>query len=200
VSDHAAEDAWAPLAERFVDCHYGSLRGRVRTHVINEHLRQHMGGPPQRVVDVGGGAGNQSIPLAFAGNEVTIVDPSPAMLERATRRLAGEDERVARWVQLVEARGEDAPGVLGGALFDAVLCHGVLMYLDDPEPLVDSLCQLAAPAGVVSIVAENVEVMALRHAHEGDWAAAIEASDRKNGKSMGLASKHAATESSTSRR
>lgn len=80
MSDNAAEDAWAPLAERFVDRHYGSLPGRVRTYVINEHLRQHMGPAPQRVVDIGGGAGNQSIPLARAGNEVTIVDPSATML------------------------------------------------------------------------------------------------------------------------
>lgn len=177
MSENAAEDAWAPLAERFVDCHYGSLRGRVRTHVINEHLRQHMGPPPQRVVDVGGGAGNQSIPLARAGNEITIVDPSPTMLERAARQLAEEDERVASRVRLVQASGEDAPDVLGGDIFDVVLCHGVLMYLDDPEPLVESLCRLTARAGVVSIVAKNVEVMALRHVYEGHWAAAIAAFD-----------------------
>lgn len=177
MSDNAGEDPWAPLAERFVDEHYGSLRGRVRTHVINEHLREHLGQPPRRVVDVGGGAGNQSIPLARAGHEVTVVDPSPAMLGRAAQRLAVEDADVASRVRLVEASGEAAPEVLDGAVFDAVLCHGVLMYLDEPEPLVDSLCRLTAPDGIVSIVAKNVEVMALRHAHEGDWAAAIAAFD-----------------------
>ena len=171
------EDDWAPLAERFVDHHYSSLRGRVRTHVIFEHLRQHLGHPPQRLVDVGGGAGNQSVPLAQVGHEVTILDPSPAMLERAAKRLEAEDPTTAARVQLVEAAGEDAPEALGGATFDAVLCHGVLMYLDEPEPLVHSLCQLAGPAGLVSIVAKNVEVMALRHAQEGDWAAAIAAFD-----------------------
>ena len=117
------------------------------------------------------------MPLAQDGHEVTIVDPSAAMLERAAMRLEAEDQETAARVRLVEAAGEDAPGALGGAVFDAVLCHGVLMYLDDPEPLVDSLCQLAGHAGVVSIVAKNVEVMALRHAHEGDWAAAIAAFD-----------------------
>jgi S-adenosylmethionine-dependent methyltransferase len=177
VPDDRIEDAWAPLAERFVDHHYSSLRGRVRTHVIHEHLRQHLGPPPQRVVDVGGGAGNQSVPLARDGHEVTIVEPSAAMLERAAMRLEAEDQETAARVRLVEAAGEDAPGALGGAVFDAVLCHGVLMYLDDPEPLVDSLCRLTGHAGVVSIVAKNVEVMALRHAHEGDWAAAIAAFD-----------------------
>lgn len=99
------------------------------------------------------------------------------MLERAAKRLEAEDPATAARVRLVEAAGEDAPEALDGASFDAVLCHGVLMYLDDPEPLVGALCQLAGPAGVVSIAAKNVEVMALRHAHEGDWAAAIAAFD-----------------------
>lgn len=124
-----------------------STTGRcvVVSERIHEHLRQHLGPPPQRVVDVGGGAGNQSAPLARAGHDVTIVDPSAAMLERAIRRLSAEDEEVATRVRLVKASGETAPEVLGGAVFDAVLCHGVLMYLDDPEPLVGSLCELTAP-------------------------------------------------------
>lgn len=171
VADRATDDAWALLAKRFVDDHYGSLRGRVRTHVINEHLRQHLGPPPRRVVDVGGGAGNQSVPLAQAVYEVIIVDPSAAMLGRAAGRLASEPDEVAARVRLVEASGEDAPSALGGEVFDAVLCHGVLMYLDDLAPLVDALCALTASAGMVSIVAKNVDVMAMRHAHGGDWAA-----------------------------
>lgn len=177
MSETGGEDDWAPLAERFVDHHYSSLRGRVRTHVIDQHLRRHLGPPPQRVVDVGGGAGNQSVPLAQIRHDVTILDPSAAMLERAGKRIKAEDPTTAARVQLVQATGEDAPAALGGAVFDAVLCHGVLMYLDDPEPLIDSLCRLVAPGGVISIVAKNVEVMALRHAHEGDWPAAIAAFD-----------------------
>lgn len=177
MGDGSSEDDWAPLAERFVDHHYASLRGRVRTHVIHEHLRRHLGSAPQRVVDVGGGAGNQSVPLARIGHEVTIVDPSAAMLERAAKRLETEDAVTAARVRLVEAAGEEAPEALGRDVFDAVLCHGVLMYLDDPEPLVGSLCRLAGPIGLVSIVAKNVEVMAMRHALEGDWEAAIAAFD-----------------------
>ena len=173
MTDRSVDDAWAPLVERFVDHHYGSLRGRVRTFVLNAHLRAHMGTPPQRVVDIGGGAGNQSIPLALAGNDVTIVDPSAAMLQRAGARLAGESPDVAARVRLVNSTGEHAPQALDGATFDAVLCHGVLMYLDDPQPLLDSLCALTAPDGIVSIVAKNADVMALRPAHDGDWAAVI---------------------------
>jgi S-adenosylmethionine-dependent methyltransferase len=169
-------DPWAPLAERFVEGHYGSLRGRVRTHVVHEHLRAHLPPPPARIVDVGGGAGNQSIPLARLGYDVTIVDPSPEMLRRAEQRIAEEGAAVAGRVRLVEAGGEEAPAALG-VTFDGVLCHGVLMYLDDPAALVDALCRLTAPGGVLSIVAKNVEVMAVRHVHEGDWAGALAAFD-----------------------
>jgi S-adenosylmethionine-dependent methyltransferase len=177
VVEGRAGDAWEALADRFVDGHYGSLRGRVRTHVIHEHLRAELPPPPLAVVDVGGGAGNQSIPLARHGYAVTIVDPSATMLERAERHLASEDPAVAQRVRLVEASGEHAPEALGGDVFGAVLCHGVVMYLDDPAPLVDSLCGLTAPGGLLSIVAKNVEVMAVRHALEGDWAAALAAFD-----------------------
>ena len=170
-----AEDEWASLADQFVDGHYGSLRGRVRTHVIREHLRAHLAPPPLRIIDVGGGAGNQSIPLAQEGYDVTIVDPSPSMLERAQERIAAAN--VAGRVRLVRATGEDAPAALGGERFGGVLCHGVLMYLDDPTTLIDALCALAEPDGTVSIVAKNIEVMAMRPALEGDWAAALAAFD-----------------------
>ena len=176
MSEDPATDEWEALGERFVGDHYASLRGRVRTHVLDRHLLDHLGPDPVPVVDVGGGAGHQSIPLARRGHPVTIVDPSPAMLRRAAAALAAEPDEVRARVRLVEARGEAAPAVLDDA-FGAVLCHGVVMYLDDPEPLVDALCRLCAPGGVVSIVAKNVEVLALRYAHEGDWAGAIAAFD-----------------------
>jgi S-adenosylmethionine-dependent methyltransferase len=103
------------------------------------------------------------------------------MLRRAGERLAGEDAEVAGRVRLVQAAGQEAPAALGGARFAGVLCHGVLMYLDDPEELVAPLCRLTAPRGLLSIVAKNVEVLAARPAHQGDWAAALAAfgSDRQ---------------------
>jgi SAM-dependent methyltransferase len=174
----ASDDAWAELAPAFLDGHYGSLRGRIRTHVVDAHLRHHLAPPPGRLVDVGGGAGHQSIPLARAGYDVTIVDPSPAMLERAEQARAAEDAPTRARIRLVEAPGEAAPAAVDGETFDGVLCHGVVMYLDDPRPLVAALCALAAPGGLVSIVAKNVEVMAVLPAHRGDWAAALAGFDQ----------------------
>jgi len=172
-----AEDGWAELADKFVDGHYGSLRGRVRTHVIDRHLRDHLVLPPARIVDVGGGAGHQSLPLARDGYEVTIADPSAAMLARAEALLDRESSDVVARVKLVRASAHEAPGLLGESAFDAVLCHGVMMYVEDPVTFVHCLARLASPGAVVSIVTKNAASLAVRPALEGRWREAMDAFD-----------------------
>lgn len=160
-----------------MDEHYGTLRGRVRTHVIGCHLRDHLPPPPAALVDVGGGAGNQSIPLARDGYQVTIADPSAAMLAKAQARLQAEPAEVAGRVRLVQASAAQACQALDGRRFAGVLCHGVIMYVDDPRPFAAALADLAQPGATVSLVAKNAAVMASRPALAGDWAAALAAFD-----------------------
>lgn len=171
-------DRWAAHVTAFVDDHYGSLRGRVRTRVIDAQLAAHLPAPPARVVDVGGGAGNQSLPLARRGYDVTILDSSPAMLDRARALLHDQPVDVAERVRLVEADGRDALEVVGPRSAAAVLCHGVISYFADPEPLLGVLCGLCRPGGVVSVVAKNARTLATLPALEGRWQEALDAFDR----------------------
>lgn len=90
------DDIWAGLADKFADRAYATVKGRVRTYVLHQHLLEHLPQPPATVLDVGGGAGHQSFPLAQAGYEVTL--------------LAGD--------------GENADEAVDGRGFAAVLCHG----------------------------------------------------------------------------
>jgi S-adenosylmethionine-dependent methyltransferase len=174
-----SDDTWASLADQFVDEAYASVKGRVRTHVMHEHLLEHLPVPPVSVLDVGGGAGNQSFPLAQAGYEVTLLDPSPAMLDKARQRLERLPAEAQRRVTLVEADGENAVEAVDGRRFAAVLCHGVLGYLEHPEPLVDQLCRCAAAGGVVSIMTGNAKASAVRPALERRWDDALAAFDAR---------------------
>ena len=70
-----SEDSWAGLADKFVDEAYATVKGYVRTYVMHHHLLEHLPPPPAAVLDVGGGAGHQSFPLAQAGYDVTLLDP-----------------------------------------------------------------------------------------------------------------------------
>src|SRR5690349_18735940 len=134
------DDTWASLADSFAEGAYATAKGRVRTYVMHQHLLAHLPPVPAAVLDVGGGAGHQSFPLAALGYELTLLEPSAAMLEKARERLARLAPDTQRRVTFVEAPGEDAYARLGRR-FDAVLCHGVLGYQEDPEPLVDQLCR-----------------------------------------------------------
>jgi S-adenosylmethionine-dependent methyltransferase len=90
------EDAWATLADPFVEGAYASVKGRVRTFVLHQQLLRHLPEPPASVLDVGGGAAHQSLPLARLGYEVTLLDPSAAMLAKAQARVADEPDQVRR--------------------------------------------------------------------------------------------------------
>lgn len=174
-----SDDTWAALADQFADGAYASVKGRVRTYVIHRQLLEHLPPPPAPVLDVGGGAGHQSFPLAQAGYRVTLLDPSPAMLAKAEQRLARLPEQARRRVTLVRAPGENAEEAVRGERFAGVLCHGVLGYLKQPEPVIDQLCRCAAADGVVSIMAGNARAAAVRPALERRWQDALAAFDAR---------------------
>ncbi|WP_322769836.1 methyltransferase, partial [Frankia sp. Cr1] len=127
----------------------------------------------QRVVDIGGGAGQQALALARAGHHVTLVDHDPEMLTAAHDALAAEDPDVRRRVDIVDAPGEQASGVIGGD-WDLVCCHGVLMYLDEPGPMLTALVDLARPdGGLISVLSKNAAALAMRPGMEGRWSDAL---------------------------
>lgn len=167
-----AEDPFASVADRFV-ADYAHLRGRLRTRIVHRQLGPHLPAPCCRVVDIGGGAATQAIPLARAGHRVTLIDPSVAMLAAAGDALAAEPAEVRERVALVEGQGEEAPDLIGADAADVVCCHGVVMYLDDPGPLLAALAAVVRPEGVVSIIATNRRCLAARAALRGRWEEAL---------------------------
>jgi S-adenosylmethionine-dependent methyltransferase len=172
-----ADDPWASIADPFVKGAYATVKGRVRTYVLHRHLMDHLPPPSAAVLDVGGGAGHQSFPLARLGYELVLLDSSEAMLSAAEERLAAEPQDVRDRVRLVHGPGEDAPTLTGGRPFAAVLCHGVVMYLDDPAPMIEALCTCVAAGGVVSVLALNAATLAVRPAVEHRWEDALAAFD-----------------------
>ncbi|MEV0202579.1 methyltransferase domain-containing protein [Nonomuraea sp. NPDC050691] len=151
----------------------GTLRQIVRQELVTRQLTAHLPeGAPLRVLDAGCGQGTQTLRLARRGHEVTGLDSSPALLADLGHALAGEPDEVRGRVRPVQGDVRDLGALFEPGGFDVVLCHGVLMYFADPEPLLDDLARLPGPGGVLSLLVRNGDGLAMRPGLTGDWAAA----------------------------
>ncbi|MEU3415117.1 MULTISPECIES: class I SAM-dependent methyltransferase [unclassified Streptomyces] len=130
-----------------------------------------------RVLDVGMGQGAQALRLARLGHEVTGVERDPRMIAAARAALAREPEGIRQRVRLVQGDGRDTGVHFLPGGFDVVLCHAVLMYVEDPDPLVAGLARMLAPGGLLSLLVRNGDALAMRPGLGGDWAAALAAFD-----------------------
>ncbi|OIJ62895.1 class I SAM-dependent methyltransferase [Streptomyces mangrovisoli] len=130
-----------------------------------------------RVLDVGMGQGTQALRLARAGHQVTGVERDATMISAARKALSAEPPGIQERMRIVEGDGRDT-GVhfLPGA-FDVVLCHGVLMYVEEPDALVAGLARMLAPGGLLSLLVRNGDALALRPGLQGDWAGTLAAFD-----------------------
>jgi SAM-dependent methyltransferase len=130
-----------------------------------------------RVLDVGMGQGTQALRLARAGHQVTGVEQDAKMLAVAREALAAEPEGIRGRMRLVESDGRDTGVHFLPGSFDVVLCHGVLMYVEEPDPLLAGLARMLAPGGLLSLLVRNADALAMRPGLAGDWAGALASFD-----------------------
>ncbi|MFC4113864.1 class I SAM-dependent methyltransferase [Nonomuraea zeae] len=153
----------------------GSLRDVVRQELVTRQLAQHLPPPPCRVLDVGSGQGTQALRLAAAGHSVTALDASRELLDLLEAGIEpGMD------ITTVQAEAERMGELFEPGAFDVVLCHGVLMYFDDPGPLLAGLARRLAPRGILSLLVRNGDGLAMRPGLLGDWSGALRAFDERS--------------------
>ncbi|GGM87304.1 class I SAM-dependent methyltransferase [Streptomyces fuscichromogenes] len=130
-----------------------------------------------RVLDVGMGQGTQALRLARTGHQVTGVEREPTMIAAAREALAGEPVGIRDRVRIIEGDGQDTGVHFLPGSFDVVLCHGVLMYVEEPDALLAGLARMLAPGGLLSLLVRNADALAMRPGLSGDWAGALDAFD-----------------------
>lgn len=157
--------ATAALADAFV--REGTS---VAVELVCRTLARHVPAAP-RVLDIGGGDAVLALRLAEAGQGVVVRDIDPRMIALGRARLTRAPDTLARRVRLVCAPATDAAP--RGA--DLVCCHSVLMYEDDPAPMLHAAVRACRVGGHVSIVAVDPAAIAMRPGLAGRWAEAVDA-------------------------
>lgn len=115
---------------------------------LGERLRQRPG--PLAVADLGVGDGGMLVQLSSLGLPMTMtgLDVSPAMLRLAATRVPR--------LSTVNAPAQRASEVLPAGVFDLVLAHFILAYVER-RTLLEQARDLLAPGGVLSLVTTTEE-------------------------------------------
>jgi len=148
----------------------GRLRGDVALANLQEFLdpvRDSL-----RVLDLGCGTGATAVRLARLGVQVTLLDSSSAMLDLAQRAVqeAGVEDKVTS----KQGDATRLPDLCTTELFDVILCHNLLEYVDDPQAvLCDAVRLMRDSSAVLSLLVRNQAGEVLKAAVQaGDLAAA----------------------------
>ncbi|MGW7367823.1 class I SAM-dependent methyltransferase [Streptomyces sp. NPDC054841] len=160
----------------------GGLRNTVRQELVARQLDEQIAGrfpvgQRLRILDVGMGQGTQALRLARAGHSVTGLESDAEMLKVARETLATEPEGIRERFRMIEGDGLDTGVHFLPGSFDVVLCHGVLMYVEERDAMLAGLARMLAPGGLLSLLVRNADALAMRPGLAGDWQTALTAFD-----------------------
>lgn len=111
--------------------------------------------PGERVLDLGSGAGTDSLVAAQMvgpGGSVTGIDMTPQMLAKARAAAAAMG---ASNVEFIEAEAERLP--FAGASFDVVISNGVIDLVPDKDAVFAELHRVLAPGGRMQIADVTIQ-------------------------------------------
>ncbi|MEA2118238.1 methyltransferase domain-containing protein [Halovibrio sp. HP20-50] len=167
------------LADKFSRSLYQAPRGELRLAMLDYLLPQMLDLRAQKVLDVGGGLGQQAAWFAERGHNVTMAEPSGDMLSYAKtwhRDAKTLPESAITYLQSpLQVLTGEAPGP-----WPLITCHAVLEWLGDPQTALTTLSQLMAPGGQLSLMVFNRDALRFSNAVKGNLEKAL--SDRLAGK------------------
>jgi SAM-dependent methyltransferase len=148
--------------------------GRLRLDLAFANLQEFL---PQETrslhaLDLGAGTGATAVRLAQLGLHVTLLDPSPPMLDFAN--LAAQEAGVTERIALKHGDASQLASSFDAESFDLILCHNVLEFVDDPcAVLRDAARALRDSSAIISVLVRNQAGEVLKAAiQDGDLAAA----------------------------
>jgi len=142
------EQHWSAEHGRRFHEHYKTMRGYVRREVTRRDIESTLGdylSGPRRIIDLGGGEGDDARWLAAKGHEVVLADPDSDAIAHAMS--SGAELEV-----IVLGTADNVIEEFGPGSFDMALSHGTLLYSDNPAHELNQTGLLLKPGGYLSLL------------------------------------------------
>ena len=115
--------------------------------VVNRHHSALCAEGINRVIDIGAGTGNVTIPLLQSGCSVTAIDVSRAMLDKMHSKLSGLDNPK---IKIFQQSAENLPAFTNGS-FDGVNILLALFDMGNPASALNEAIRVLRPGGTLII-------------------------------------------------
>jgi 2-polyprenyl-3-methyl-5-hydroxy-6-metoxy-1,4-benzoquinol methylase len=141
---------WDNAAAAFDDEPDHGLLDPQTLHAWTTLLRTWMPAPAAAVLDMGCGTGSLTVVLAGLGHDVTGVDISPAMVERAQAKAKAGGHSIE--FHSMDAAAPQLASWLAPQSFDVIVCRHLLWALAEPDQALRRWAGLLKPAGRLLLI------------------------------------------------
>jgi len=155
------------LAEKYDETFHSDLGAEIRNRIIFSTLDKSIPSKPSKILDAGGGTGFYSIPFALKGHEVTILDISEKMLQKARENAHkhGASERVKT------VQGNMNHLEFPNVYFDVILCHLAFGYAE-PSQTLSEFYRVLKNGGILSLTVANKHFYSIIESLKGNFSKA----------------------------
>jgi ubiquinone/menaquinone biosynthesis C-methylase UbiE len=132
------------LSERVFAWYYPRILELAERAGQRDTRRRLLSAARGRTLEIGAGQGANLAHYTSSVSELVITEPSPHMLARLRRAVAGEPPAAGHW-ELVQAGAQALPFADGS--FDTVVCTYVLCSVADPRRALEEIARVLRPGG-----------------------------------------------------
>lgn len=137
---------------------YSVSRANVQRHLQKFHASL-------QILDIGGGNGVDAVFYAKQGHRVTLIDSSADMIEET--KQAADTENLSSAISYSHADLMEIPTLFPEPVFDVVLCHNVIQYIEHPHSALQTMMDVLTPHGMLSLIGGNHYSEAYREVFQG---------------------------------
>lgn len=162
-----SDQSFTGLSAKFAKNIYGTSKGRLRLAVLARDLEPWRQQDGLKILDVGAGLGQLTMPFARAGHHITHTDIASEMVDQA-QQLHQQNDLAEQYNYHVAAL-QELPQLLAEQQFDLIICHAVLEWLAEPKQAIATLLKLLAPQGTLSLMFYNQDAKRLANIIYGNF-------------------------------